>query len=94
MSGVGTLFLGMPKGFMRLGPIQTEHMHLFIFEDDWGFFDKFNIPVWRYLDEHGNTLVRGLSPRVNVPFLHIYLKDIRDKVNCLELTKAEVEAMD
>ena len=94
MSGIGSLFLGMPKGFMRLGPIKSEHMPLFIFEDDWGFFDKFNVPVWKYLDEFGNTLVRGLSPRVNVPFLHVYLKDIRDKVNCLELSKAEVEAMD
>jgi hypothetical protein len=91
LSGVG-IFLGMPKGFMRLGPIKN--MPLFIFEDDWSFFDKFNIPVWKYLDEFGHTLVRGLSPRVNMPFLHVYLKDIRDKINCFELTRAEIDAMD
>lgn len=92
--GAGTLFLGMPKGFNRLGPIKSEHCPLIIYEDYTGFCDKLNIPTWKYLDEHGNTLVRGLSPRVNMPFLHVYLKDVRDKINCLELTKEEIEAMD
>lgn len=94
MFGVGKLFIGMPKGFNRCGPAEPTHTPIIILEDDIDFFDKFNVPVWKYLDEHGNTLVRGLSPRVNMPFLHIYLKDIREKVNCYELTKDDVEGMD
>jgi hypothetical protein len=51
-----------------------------------GLYDNFNIPVWKYLDEHGNTLVRGLKPRINTPFLHVFLWDARDEIQCLELT--------
>lgn len=93
MLGVGKIFIGMPKGFNRCGPAEPP-TPIVILEDNIDFFDKFNVPVWKYLDKHGNTLVRGLSPRVNMPFLHIYLKDIREKVNCYELTKDDVEGMD
>ena len=41
-----------------------------------------------------NTLVRGLSPRINKPFLDIYLKDVRDKINCFEIFKEDIESMD
>jgi hypothetical protein len=108
MSNVGKIFLGMPKGFNRCG-YETE-MPLHIFEsfesfcDDWkrvtslgvesGGYDFWNIPVWKYLDEHSNTLVRGLSPRVNSPFLHVILGDCRDKINCLEVTEKMQNSMD
>ena len=95
----GTVFLGMPKGFNRLRSI--EKMSIIIwqsyeqFQKDWSFgYGKFNVPCWKYLDEFENTLVRGLSPRVNIPFLHIFVGDARDKINCLELTNEDVNAMD
>jgi len=59
-----------------------------------GFYDNFNVPCWKHLDKHGNTLVRGLKPRLNMPFLHIYLGDVRDQVECLEITKEDIDNMD
>ena len=85
---VGRLFLGMPKGFNRVGPV--DKFKLSIFEDyenmvdETRFYDELNIPVWKCLDEHGNTLIRGLSPRINTPFLHIILGNNIDKIDCFE----------
>jgi hypothetical protein len=41
--GIGKIFLGLPKGFNRLGEIKD--MKPFIFEDlkNWGEYNKFNI---------------------------------------------------
>jgi len=92
---MGKIFLGMPKGFNRLG--KDESMHPYIFEEteDFGAYDKFNVPVWKYYDEeNGCTLVRGLQPRLNIPFIHVIIADKRDKLNCLELTKEDLLKMD
>jgi hypothetical protein len=91
----------MPTGFNRLGKMQgkPEYLKINIFESYahlnsiWGY-DKFNIPCWKYCDEDGNTIVRGLCPRRNEPFLHVILEDCRDKINCLEITKEDIERMD
>lgn len=99
ISGVGKVFLGLPKGFNRLGHL--EKMKPIIFnnfteftESDWGSYEKFNIPVWKHLDEYGNTLVRGLMPRRNEPFLHIFLENCLDKIDCLEISKEDIDQMD
>lgn len=91
---VGSFFLGMPKGFNRIG--SAKELKLYIFnklDDGWGF-DKFNVPVWKYLDEHGNTIVRGLSPRINSPFLHIFIGNHIDKIDCFKITNEDIKAMD
>jgi hypothetical protein len=93
--GIGKVFLGMPRGFNRLG----EHVEMkpYLFESflkDWGEYNKFNIPVWKYLDKHGNTIVRGLQPRLNTPFIHVHLGDHRDEINCLEITENDLKDMD
>ena len=96
---IGTIFIGLPKGFNRLGhlvkmkPIMFKNFKEFS-ESDWGNYEKFNIPVWKHLDEHGNTLVRGLMPRRNEPFLHIFLEDCLDKIECLEISKEDIDNMD
>lgn len=96
VGGIGNIFLGMPKGFNRLGAAET--LKLSVFEDflkfDWGCYNKWNIPVWKYLNKDGHTLVRGLSPRVNSPFLHVFLEDCMDKIDCREITQEEIDAMD
>jgi hypothetical protein len=104
----GLIFCGMPKGFNRMGN-QEHHLKLIIFKSwkafikGWGApiglskepgYSRFNVPVWKHLDEHGSTLVRGLSPRNNAPFLHVFLEDVRDKVECLEITAKDIQAMD
>ena len=68
--GIGSIFLGLPKGFNRLGlsdkmkPIIFNNIKEFI-ESDWGEYNKFNVPVWKHLDNNGYTLVRGFMPRKN-----------------------------
>lgn len=102
ISGIGKIFLGMPKGFNRLGVGLggDDNLRIDIFEtraDGWQEptgYKKWNIPVWKYLNENGHTFVRGLSPRTNRPFLHIYLEDCIDQIDCLEITQEDVDAMD
>lgn len=92
--GIGRIFLGMPKGFNHLGP--SEDMKINIFrelKEGWGF-DFLNVPVWKFKDEHGNTLVRGLSPRTASPFLHIFLEDCMKEIDCIEITEKELEEID
>ena len=92
---VGKIFLGLPKGFNRLGH-NNDDMKPYIFEDlkDWGEYNKFNVPVWKHLDKNGNTLVRGLKPRLNTPFIHIILKDALSEINCELITDKDLEEMD
>ena len=66
--GVGKVFLGLPKGFNRLGHFDNMKPTIFksfkdFTETGWDEYNAFNRPVWKYLDEHGNTIVRGLMPR-------------------------------
>ena len=96
-TGVGKFLLGMPHGFDRI----DRNTFLKMFrnfkqknEMRNGDYDKYNIPVWKYLDEYGNTLVRGIMPRIHRIFIHIFLEDCMDKINCLEITKKDVEEMD
>lgn len=97
--GIGKVFLGLPKGFNRLGrlgdmkPIIFNNFKEFS-ESGWGSYEKFNRPVWKHLDEHGNTLVRGLMPRRNEPFLHIFLENCIDKIDCLEISQEDINEMD
>lgn len=99
ISGVGKVFLGLPNGFNRLGhfenmkPIIFKSFKEFI-ESDWGKYDNFNIPVWKYLDQHGNTLVRGLMPRRNEPFLHIFLENCVSQIHCIEISQDDIKNMD
>jgi hypothetical protein len=92
---VGKIFLGLPKGFNRLGH-NNDDMKPFIFNDlkDWGEYNKFNVPVWKHLDKNGNTIVRGLQPRLNVPFLHIILKNALTEINCELITDMDLKDMD
>ena len=94
MIPVGKFFLGMPKGFNRLGKIEDMHPYIFNERNEWGEYNKFNIPVWKHLDENGNTIVRGLQPRLNAPFIHIILKDALSEIDCLEITADEIKEMD
>lgn len=94
--GIGLLLLGMPKGFNRLGDNSKLKPNIYeTFESfDWDGYDKFNIPVWKFLSPEGHTFVRGLSPRVNQSFIHIFLEDCMDKIDCLEISQEDVDNMD
>ena len=95
MPGVGSIFLGMPKGFNRLGfytgmkPIIYE-----TFESSEWKYDMWNIPVWKHLSKDGHTFVRGIMPRRNEPFLHIFLENCIDKIECTEISRDDIDNMD
>ena len=93
--GVGSFFLGMPKGFSRLGEYTKLKPNIYeTFESsDWEY-DMWNIPVWKHLSKEGHTFVRGLMPRLNHPFIHIFLENCIDKINCLEISEKNVNEMD
>jgi hypothetical protein len=94
VSGIGRIFLGMPTGFNRHGNVEDCQINIFdSFEYGWGY-NKFNVPIWKHLDNKGNTLVRGLKPRVNTPFLHVFIGNHIDKIDCIEITKKDLLEMD
>jgi len=91
---MGLFFLGLPAGFNRLGIAEDTRIHIYEkFEDGWGY-DKYNVPVWKYLDENNNTIVRGICPRNNYPWIHIFLENCVEKIECIEITNDEMNEMD
>lgn len=94
ITGIGKIFLGMQKGFNRIGPVELMKIYGFKTLKDARNYDKFNIPVWKYKDEYDNTIVRGLSPRINSPFLHIFLCDCISEIKCYEITNDDIADMD
>ena len=88
----GKIMLGMPKGFNKTG--KAFQFNIFeSFNDGWGY-SFLNSPVWKWLDKNGNTMVRGISPRINLPFLHIFKGDCMKEIDCYELTGKDIEGMD
>jgi hypothetical protein len=93
--GIGSFFLGMPKGFNRLGENSKLKPNIYeTFESSEWEYDKWNVPVWKFLSKEGHTFVRGISPRVNRPFIHIFLENCIEKINCLEISQDDVDGMD
>lgn len=95
ISSIGKVFLGMPKGFNRLGKSEETKIQIYnsYEECDWKF-DMWNIAIWKHLDKNGNTLVRGIMPRRNEPFIHVFLENCIDKINCFEITEEHINQMD
>ena len=84
----GRIFLGMPKGFNKVGPRGNElKIQIFDKYDDMWEMDYLNVPIWKHLDKNGNTIIKGLSPRIMYPFLFVILENCLDKITCHELTK-------
>ncbi len=95
VSNKGKVFLGMPTGFDRLGFAEKMKPNIYeTFESSDWYYNKWNVPVWKYKNEKGHTFVRGIMPRRNEPFIHIYLEDCLNKIDCLEITQADVDDMD
>ena len=92
---IGKILPGMPIGFNRVGDIN--HLQLKIYKtyesSDWKY-DKWNVSVWKHLDINGNTFVRGMQPRINQTFIHIFLEDCMNKIDCLEITHDDIDNMD
>ena len=85
VSGIGRIFLGMPKGFNRLGP--DKDLTIWIYDNIKDFtYDKFNIPVWKYKNSNGHIFVRGIMPRLNQAFLQIFKSGNFINIDAYEVT--------
>ncbi|MFW9899770.1 MAG: hypothetical protein ACFFDY_00605 [Candidatus Thorarchaeota archaeon] len=102
-SYIGRIFLGIPPLFARLG--LYKEMRIWIFETWKDFVYKMecvgekdygilNVPVWKYKNKKGRILVKGLMPRINHPFLHIFLDEsCYDKINCVIITEEDLKEL-
>lgn len=95
--GIGTFYLGMPKGFNRLG--HNPPTQLYIVESlDVAWVPStrmYNIPAWKHLDEHGNTLVRFYSPRLNYGYSVVVRGNCMNELpGVVEITQEHIDNMD
>ena len=94
--GAGMFYLGMPKGFDKVGFAISADLknNIRIFSPDKldGLYDLFNVPVW-YQEIEGNLFVRCFIPRRNTAYIDIILggkaEDIQ--IKSLGTTIGEVE---
>ena len=96
-NNIGHIFLGLFRGFNRVGMIKKMPLTIFKSQDQQEKifnYDIFNIPVWKNQNEAGRIFIRGLSPRINMPFLHIILEGNFEKIDCIEITKEQLDKMD
>jgi hypothetical protein len=97
VSNEGTIFVGLPKGFNRLGDSRTIRVSIFESieqqQSHWPY-DKFNVPVWKYKNAAGDIIIRGLCPRINQGFIHVIVKGDFDSIGCLAITDQDIKGMD
>jgi len=96
-----TLALGLPKGFNRVGMMDQETtVPVRIFETfdaavDKGEYNKYNVPVWAHVNEHGHTIVRMFQPRLSRSEVHVIMEDCLDRVKPVYVfTAEELQKMD
>jgi len=97
LMGLSSVFLGLPKGFNRLGFSDKTKVSIFESYESAKSVWKYgwlNVVVWKHLDDNGNTIIRGLSPRINYSWIHVILGDCIDKFNCCEVTKEKMDEID
>lgn len=100
MMRVGSFYLGMPKGFCRLGPSSAKALAVWESYESFAkssphMLTKFNVPVWKHLDKEGNTLVRWFDTVSNVGKTVVILGDCRVKLpGALEISADDIEDMD
>lgn len=102
--GIIKIMLGFPKGFCRVPSgystfeLSSKNPNFieYIFETEYDntINEKFTIPFWKHLDEHGNTIAKYFCPRINKVIVFVFVGNHLDKINCKELTKEDIEAMD
>lgn len=75
ISGIGKIFLGMPKGFNRVGANEQlgyifQMIQLWDQGEKLPIWDYLNIPVWA-MEDDGFLFVRHYCPRINQSYIHV-----------------------
>ena len=81
---VGTVYLGLPKGFNRVNPIDRQSTKIRLHTNAKGFKpDKFNIAVWA-IEKDGYSFVRIYCPRIDMSWINIHKATLK-QLNCEQL---------
>lgn len=68
----GKIYLGIPKGFNKVGPIDFDEQNVTIrFHENAFKWDNLNIAVW-YLIKNNVMFVRTYCPRINASYVDIF----------------------
>ncbi|MDD4972497.1 MAG: hypothetical protein PHT07_23955 [Paludibacter sp.] len=94
------IYPNLPKYFNNLGPY--EDMKPLIFEDirDWhkvnGGYGTHteHVSIWKTLTKDNHTIIRGMIPSRNEPFLHIFLQNCIECIHCREIKQCDMDKMD
>ncbi len=74
VSHIGTINLGLPKGFNRLGPLDQRvagnTIRLYESVETMPQYNEFNVPVWG-MERDGYLFVRCYMPRVNQTYVDV-----------------------
>jgi hypothetical protein len=100
ISSIGKVLLGLPRGFNRFGESSSLMVNIYKdindfkqqYQDDG--YNKLNVPVWKYLDDNCNTIVRVYLPRVSVASIHVFLCNELKNIDCIEITDHDLEGWD
>jgi hypothetical protein len=102
----GTFYLGLPKGFNRLGPnkfVPNYRNNLEVYPSMDALLETkslnsiFSLPVWLHIDRYGNTIIRWFSPRVNWGWSTVTLGDHSEHplfAKAIRITQVELDQMD
>lgn len=99
ITGIGRIYLGMPKGFNRLGSSDDCSVEIYntlkeAKDESSNIFGKFTVSVWKYLNENGHTFVRVFCPRINHTSIMILLENCMDQIEAIEITEEDYNNMD
>lgn len=95
--GIGKILLGLPKGFNRIGPLESEYQKVYLrlwLAGQKPVWDKFNVPVWAMVED-GFLFTRTYSPRNNKTNVDIIeggtLEDIPSEFKIINVGKFKDE---
>ena len=91
---IGTILLGLPKGFNRVGESKKVHIWMYDKFHEWPGYNNLNIPIWKYLDENNNTIVKLVLPRIPLFAIQIFRGNCMDKINCFEVDEDFLKTID
>ena len=90
----GKFFLGMPKGFNRIGTQKELKIEIYKTQSDqeaqWSY-DHCNVPVWKHQNKEGHIFIRGYMPRLNEGFIHIILKGDYKSIDAHEIDLNDID---
>lgn len=81
---IGNIHPGLPIGFREFG--DQKKLKVNIYSEFKNIYDKKRIPIWKFLHENTNTIVKCISPESNSISIDIFTKNVLNDIkNCHEV---------